>query len=375
MIYMDNAASTRPYDEAVDAFTEVSRSYYFNTASIHPEGRKAEQLLGASRRQILDLMDLGDYECVFTSGATESNNIAIQGVLETKKQFGRTVLLSEMEHPSVINVAEKMKHKGFNVEYIKTTEAGIVDLDSLKHLLDDDVIFVTVMAVNNITGSVQPLPEIVEILKSYPKVYFHVDATQAVGKVRVDYSGVDSLSLSAHKFHGVKGAGALIVKEVKSMSPITFGGGHEFNVRSGTVNLAAIAAMAKALRMSMESLEENRLRISRYNESIREAASKLPSVQVQPGGVPQIINVSYIGARGEIVVNALSQRGIMVSTTSACASKLSSLNETLMAMKNSPDVVKGSIRISMGHFTNDQEADKLVSALNSVYKEIGGVLK
>lgn len=375
MIYMDNAASTRPYEEALNTFTEASRVYYFNTASIHPSGRKAGQLLEASRRQVLELMGLGDYECIFTSGATESNNIAIQGILETKKQFGSTVLLSELEHPSVVNVAEEMKNKGFNVKYIKTTGEGVVDVDSLKKLLDNDVIFVTVMAVNNITGSIQPVPEIVEILKSYPKAYFHVDATQAVGKVMMDYNGVDSLSLSAHKFHGVKGAGALIVKEVKTMSPIAFGGGHEFNIRSGTVNLAAVAAMAKALRMSMESLEDNRLRISRYSKAIREAASALPSVHVQPGGVPHIINVSYAGAQGEVVVNGLSQREIMVSTTSACASKLSSLNETLTAMKNSPDVVKGSIRISMGHFTNDQEADKLVSALNSVHKEIGGVLK
>ncbi|AKG74262.1 cysteine desulfurase [Salinicoccus halodurans] len=375
MIYMDNAATTRPYEEALSTFEKVNRTYYFNTASIHQEGRNADKLLEASRKQILNLLDLEGFECVFTSGATESNNIAIQSVLKKKKQFGRTVLMSELEHPSVLNTVEAMKAEGFDVKYIRTTADGQVNLESLKELLDGDVVFVTVMAVNNITGAIQPVAEIADLLKDYPKVHFHVDATQAAGKIKMNFSGVDTLSLSAHKFHGLKGAGALLAKQVKSLDPVYYGGGHEFNIRSGTVNLGAIAAMAKALRISVQDMEKNHERISGYSEHLRKAVTGLPSIHLQPGGVPHIVNISFEGAQGEVIVNALGARDIMVSTTSACASKLASLNETLMAMNNKAAVVKGSIRISYSNFTTDEEADMLIEALKGVHKEIGGVLK
>ncbi|WP_234960620.1 cysteine desulfurase family protein [Salinicoccus halodurans] len=372
---MDNAATTRPYEEALSTFEKVNRTYYFNTASIHQEGRNADKLLEASRKQILNLLDLEGFECVFTSGATESNNIAIQSVLKKKKQFGRTVLMSELEHPSVLNTVEAMKAEGFDVKYIRTTADGQVNLESLKELLDGDVVFVTVMAVNNITGAIQPVAEIADLLKDYPKVHFHVDATQAAGKIKMNFSGVDTLSLSAHKFHGLKGAGALLAKQVKSLDPVYYGGGHEFNIRSGTVNLGAIAAMAKALRISVQDMEKNHERISGYSEHLRKAVTGLPSIHLQPGGVPHIVNISFEGAQGEVIVNALGARDIMVSTTSACASKLASLNETLMAMNNKAAVVKGSIRISYSNFTTDEEADMLIEALKGVHKEIGGVLK
>src|SRR5690625_3579177 len=286
---MDNAAATRPFEEALETFEQVNRSYYFNTASIHPEGRRAGQLLEASRKQVLELLGLRGQGCVFTSGATESNNIAIQGVLKNKKQFGRTVLVSEIEHPSVINVIEVMKNEGFDVKFIGTKQDGRVDLDDLRGKLDNDVIFVTVMAVNNITGAIQPVSEIAEILKNYPKVHFHVDATQAIGKASIDLDGADTLSLSAHKFHGLKGAGALIVKREGILRPVMYGGGHESGIRSGTVNLGAIAAMAKAMRITTENREENYNRISLYNERVRDAVSALSSVHVQPGGVPHIL--------------------------------------------------------------------------------------
>lgn len=374
MIYMDNAATTRPYEESLETFEQVNRTYYFNTASIHQEGRKANQLLEASRKQILNLMGLEGYEGVFTSGATESNNIAIQSVLKRKKQFGKTILVSELEHPSVINAVEAMR-EDFNIKYIRTTAEGHVDMDEMKEQLGGDVVYVTVMAVNNITGAIQPVSEIAGLLKEYPKVHFHVDGTQAVCKLRMNFEGVDTLSLSAHKFHGVKGAGALIAKQIKSLGPVYYGGGHEFNIRSGTVNLGAVAAMAKALRIGTENLEENHERISGYNERIRNAVADLPSVHLQPGGVPHIVNISFEGAQGEVVVNALSSRNIMVSTTSACASKLATLNETLIAMNNKVSIVKGSIRISFSNFTTDDEVDILIEALKGVHKEIGGVLK
>ncbi len=375
MIYMDNAATTRPYEDVLDTYMNVNRSYYFNTASIHQAGREAAKLLEASRRQVLDLMGLGNHECIFTSGATESNNIAIQSVLRHKKPFGRTMLISELEHPSVINVAEAMKDEGFNVRYIRTLPDGTVDMRHFAELLDDDVVFVTVMAVNNIVGSIQPIEEICEALRQYPRVHFHVDATQAVGKIRMDYSEVDSISISAHKFHGVKGIGALMVKEVKTLSAITYGGGHEGNIRSGTVNLPGAAAMARALRISDEELDGSYTRVTAYNRRVRAALDGLHAIQVQPSGVPHIMNISFTGAKGEVVVNALGSHDIFVSTTSACASKLKKLNETLLAMGNAQPVIEGSIRISFSSQTEDMEVERLITALHAVHNEIGDVLK
>lgn len=374
MHYFDNAATTKPDAEVLDTFNKVNEKYYFNTASLHRAGRDSEKLLEASRKQVLDIFGLKNHHCVFTSGATESNNIAIQSTLNRKKKFGSTILVSQLEHPSVINVVDYYKSEGFNVKFIKTTDYGKVDLNHLRTLMNDEVIFVTVMAVNNIVGTVQPVEEIAEILKEYPKAHFHVDATQAVGKADINYKDVDTLSISAHKFHGIKGAGALIMKELKSMSPVFYGGGHEENIRSGTVNLPAIAAMAKALRLSHEHTNDTFSRIDGYNRSVRNALADYRSIVIQPSDTPHILNMSYVGAKGEVVVNALSEKNIMVSTTSACASKLATLNETLTAMGQSVDVINGSIRVSMSKDTEENDVNMLIKGLKEVYEEIGDVL-
>lgn len=374
MHYFDNAATTKPDAEVLDTFNKVNEKYYFNTASLHRAGRDSEKLLEASRKQVLDIFGLKNHHCVFTSGATESNNIAIQSTLNRKKKFGSTILVSQLEHPSVINVVDYYKSEGFNIKFIKTTDDGKVDLNHLRTLMNDEVIFVTVMAVNNIVGTVQPVEEIAEILKEYPKAHFHVDATQAVGKADINYKDVDTLSISAHKFHGIKGAGALIMKELKSMSPVFYGGGHEENIRSGTVNLPAIAAMAKALRLSHEHTNDTFSRIDGYNRSVRNALADYRSIVIQPSDTPHILNMSYVGAKGEVVVNALSEKNIMVSTTSACASKLATLNETLTAMGQSVDVINGSIRVSMSKDTEENDVNMLIKGLKEVYEEIGDVL-
>lgn len=375
MIYFDNAATTAPYKEALETYITVSEKYFFNTASIHQSGKDAARLLEAARNQILDLMDLKSYDLVFTASATESNNIAIQSMLKRKKQFGNTVLTSELEHPSIVNVLEEMKQDGFNVKYIDTNDDGTVNLEHLKSMLDSDVVFVTVMALNNIVGSVQPIKEITKILKDYPKVHFHVDATQAIGKADLDYNGVDTISISAHKFNGVKGIGGLFIRDLATMRPVLYGGGHEYNVRSGTVNLPGITAMAKALRLTLGEARDVNKRLSQFNQKIRESVEDLKFIRLQPKAAPYIVNMSFVGAKGEVVVNALSKRGIAVSTTSACASKLATLNETLLALGNEENVIEGSIRISMGRSTTEEDVNKLIAALKEVYEELGDVLK
>lgn len=375
MKYFDNAATTAPYKEALETYMTTSEKYYYNTASVHQSGKDAARLLEAARKQILELMGLKGYDLVFTASATESNNIALQSMLRRKKQFGSTILTSELEHPSIVNVLEEMKREGFTVKHIKTTSAGKIDLEHLQSLMDSDVVFVTVMSLNNIIGSVQPIQEVVRMLKDYPKVHFHVDATQAIGKADIDYTGVDTVSISAHKFNGVKGIGGLFVRDLATLKPVLYGGGHEYNVRSGTVNLPGIAAMAKALRLTMQEARVVNQRLNAYNEKIRATVSGLKSIYLQPKDAPYIVNMSFIGAKGEVVVNALSKRGIAVSTTSACASKLATLNETLLALNNDDQTIEGSIRISMGRTTTDDDVAQLITALTEVYEELGDVLK
>lgn len=375
MIYFDNAATTAPYKEVLETYMMTSEKYFYNTASIHQSGKDAARLLEAARSQILELMNLTKYDLVFTASATESNNIAIQSMLKRKKQFGKTILTSELEHPSIVNVLEAMKKDGFTVKYIKTNADGTVDLEHLKTLLNSDVVFVTVMAVNNIIGSVQPIQEITRILKNYPKIHFHVDGTQAIGKADLDYNGVDTISISAHKFNGVKGIGGLFVRDIATLRAVQYGGGHEYNIRSGTVNLPGIVAMAKALRLTLGEAREVNKRLAHFNKKIRESVKDLEAVYLQPEAAPYIVNMSFTGAKGEVVVNALSKLGIAVSTTSACASKLATLNETLLALNNEDKIIEGSIRISMGRNTTEDDVNKLITALQEVYEELGDVLK
>ncbi|CAD2075070.1 cysteine desulfurase family protein [Phocicoccus pinnipedialis] len=373
MIYLDNAATTKPSKEALQSFNQVSETLFYNTASIHTGGRESARLLEAARGQILKELGMINHSLIFTSGATESNNIILRGMIERKLKFGKTVLVSELEHPSVVNVIEQYKDQ-INLKFIKTTQQGVVDLDDLKAKLDDDVILVSIMALNNIIGSVQPIEEIGRILKYYNKVYFHVDATQAVGKVKLNYSDVDALTLSAHKFYGVKGAGALIVKDMNVIDAILLGGGHEKGKRSGTVNLPAIVAMAKALRISNENLEEKNDRLEKLNDLVREHFNTYKKMKIQKKHSPYFINLSFVGAKGEIVVNALSELGLYVSTTSACTSKSNELNETLFAIGNRADVIEGSIRISFSQSTASEDVNALIKGLDTVYNQLGDIL-
>lgn len=373
MIYLDNAATTKPSKEALESFNQVSETLFFNTASIHKGGRDAARLLEAARGQILNELNLGTHHLIFTSGATESNNIILRGMIERKLQFGKTVLVSELEHPSVVNVLEHYKDK-INLQFIKTTPQGVIDLDDLNEKLNDECILVSVMALNNIIGSIQPIEEIGQILQSYKKVYFHVDATQAVGKVTLDYKNVDALTLSSHKFYGIKGAGALIVSDMNVIDPLLLGGGHEKDKRSGTVNLPAIVAMAKALRISNENLTQKNDRLEQFNNKVRTHFNDYNKMKIQDAQSPYFINLSFVGAKGEIVVNALSELGIYVSTTSACASKSNELNETLLAIGNKNDVIEGSIRISFSQNTTEEEVDALIKGLDTVYKQLGDIL-
>ena len=373
MHYFDNAATTKICQPALDTWVKTNEKYYYNTASIHDGGKEASRLLETARRQLTNMLGVPTYECVFTSGATEGNNLVIKSMLTKKEVSGSTVLVSPFEHPSVIDTLKTFTN--YNLKYIRSTVQGHIDLDHLKELMSDDVVFVTVMAVNNIIGTIQPIAEIASIVSQYPKAYFHVDATQAIGKVIINYEGVDALSISSHKFYGPKGIGAVLFKQKNVLRPLLHGGGHEGGLRSGTVNLPSVAAMVRGLRETLESMDNVQQRLEGYKLKINDAFSQHPSIQFQPSDVPHVINMSFIGVKGEVIVNILSKKNVAVSTTSACHSNHAKPNETLLAIGTEQIAIDGSVRISMGMHNTERDVDALIDAINFALREVSEVLQ
>ncbi|MBU0278677.1 cysteine desulfurase family protein [Gemella sp. zg-1178] len=379
MIYLDNAATTKPFKEVLETFIEVNKNYYGNTASINSYGKTNAKLLEASRNQIADILKIKSNNIYFTSGATESNNIAILGVALHKKDFGKHIITSKIEHPSVLETFRSLENQGFKLDYIKILPNGKIDLEHLKKLLSKDTVLLSVMQVNNVFGAIQPISEIIEILKDYPKVHFHVDGVQGVIKDKINLDEIDSYSISAHKFHGLKGIGLLYIKSRRAIQNINFGGGQEDNLRNGTVNLPSIVAMAKAMRLYAEQIETIKNNHKNFKKYLVEELSKLEYVEINSPladtYVDSIVNISLPKIKGEAIINALNDEGIMISTTSACSSKKFNVNEALNARGLDEDNIKGSIRISFSYFTNMQEIEKFVELFKEKYKQFKEVIE
>ena len=371
MIYLDNCATTKPYDEVLKTFVEVNNNYYGNPASINKYGKTVNKLLNAARTQVADILGVESDTIYFTSCATESNNIALLGSVEHKKDFGNRIIVSRIEHPSVLETFRELEHRGFILDYVNVDENGFIDLEHLKSLLTKETILVSVMHVNNIFGAIQPIVKIVEILKEYPKIHFHVDGVQGVLKEKIDLTMIDSYSISAHKFHGLKGVGVLYLKSRRTTHNITFGGGQENGLRSGTVNVPGVVSLAKALRLSQERVNDVKEKHYEYKKLIVDELSAIEHVIInsplQNDFVDSIINISLPKIKGEAIINALNERGIMVSTTSACSSRTFHLNEALYARGLSRENIEGSIRVSFSYETKLEEVKKFIEVFKDEY--------
>ena len=373
MIYLDNCATTKPYKEVLETFVEVNDNYYGNPASINKFGKTTNKLLDAARKQVADILKVKKETIYFTSCATESNNIAIIGSVEHKKDFGNRIIVSKIEHPSVLETYRELERRGFILDYLNVDSNGLIDLNHLKLLLTKETILLSVMHVNNVYGGVQPIKEIVELLKEYPKVHFHVDGVQGVLKKEINLSDIDSYSISAHKFHGIKGVGVLYLKSRRTVHNITFGGGQENGLRSGTVNVAGAVSLAKALRLSYERTPDV---LKKHREFKKLIINELDSINhvvinspLDDNYVDSIINISLPKIKGEAIVNSLNERGIMVSTTSACSSKTFHLNEALYARGLSKENIEGSIRVSFSYKTKLDEIKKFVKVFKEEYNK------
>ncbi|MCI2947773.1 cysteine desulfurase [Staphylococcus caledonicus] len=378
MIYFDNAATTQPHKDVLDSFVKVNESVYFNPNSPHKMGLQAEKILLQAKERINNILSpTQQYDVIFTSGATESNNIALKGIAYRKKQFANEIITSVLEHPSVLEVMRHLETEGFILKYVDVTENGQIDMDHLATLMTDKVGLVTCMYVNNIMGQIQPIDQIVELLKEYPKAHLHVDAVQALGKIPMKFQGINSLSFSGHKFNGLKGQGLLLIDNKEKLEPIMHGGGQEYGLRSGTVNLAMDVSLVKAIALALDNLEERHKRLSSFNRELRTFFENYNGIYINSpeNGAPQILNIAFPGVKGEVLVNAFSKLDIMVSTTSACSSKRGKLNEVLLAMDIREDKIEGSIRLSLGETTTAQDIESFKKKFEIIYSEVKELLK
>ncbi|MCI2898599.1 cysteine desulfurase [Staphylococcus hominis] len=378
MIYLDNAATTKPNQAVLDSFLKVSEKAYYNANSPHQMGLQSEKILLQAKSRVKEMLNLNNNtDVIFTSGATESNNIALKGIALRKKQFANVIITSVLEHPSVLEVMRYLKTQGFILKYVNVTPNGQIDINHLEQLMTDNVGLVTCMYVNNVMGQIQPIKEIGSLLKQYPKAHFHVDGVQALGKIPMQLENVNSISFSGHKFNGLKGQGILIIDNKEKIEPTVFGGGQEYGIRSGTVNLAMNVSLVKAMEIAIQNLNELNHRLSRYNKVIRESLSQYKGVYINSpeNSAPHILNIAFPGVKGEVLVNAFSKLDIMVSTTSACSSKREKLNEVLLAMDIEDNRIEGSVRLSMGETTTEKDIEQFKDKFKLIYAQIKELLK
>ncbi|WP_159545682.1 cysteine desulfurase family protein [Streptococcus halichoeri] len=375
MIYFDNAATTRPYPEALKTYSEVASKIFGNPSSLHVLGSNAHRILEASRKQIAELLGVEPDTIIFTSGGTESDNWAIKGTAFAKKAFGKHIIVSDIEHPAVKESAKWLLEQGFDVSFAPVTKAGFVDVEELSQLIRQDTILVSCMAVNNEIGAIQPISAISKMLADKPSITFHVDAVQALGKVPLtNYltERVDLASFSGHKFHAVRGVGFLYKKTGKTISPLLNGGGQESNLRSTTENVPGLASMAKALRLMIEKQEPTLVKLQAMRTVIMEALSTYDDLVLFSGQddfAPNIVTFGIKGVRGEVLVHAFEAHDIYISTTSACSSKAGKPAGTLIAMGIPAEQAQTAVRISLDEENDMSQVEQFLTVFKMVYTQ------
>jgi len=369
MIYLDNSATTKPYKEVLDTFVTVSEKYFANPSSLHSKGGEAENLLSQARKSIAQLLEVAPSEVIFTSGGTEGNNIAIKGIAFQHQNRGKHLITTSVEHASSYESFQYLEKQGFNVTYLPVNTEGMISLEDLEGAIRPETILVSVIHVNNETGTIQPVKEIGNILKKHPKIFFHVDNVQGIGKVPLPLKdwGIDLCTISAHKIHGLKGNGVLFVKNGVSLSSLFTGGEQELKKRAGTENVAGIVAMAKALRLILQEMNEMKEKILAVKRLFLEGLEDMEDVEIntpEDYSAPHIINFSVKGVKPEVLIHSLDKRDVYVSTRSACSSKQGGASRILLEMGLGEKRASTAIRISISYATTLEEAEHALRILN-----------
>ena len=373
IIYLDNAATAKVDPEVLDSYNQITLKYFANPSSIHSLGQEASRLLDKSREQILNVLKLTHHEVIFTSGATEANNLAIKGYCFANRTRGNHIITSASEHPSVLNTVLELKDFGYEVTVLPVNEKGAVEVKTLKEAIKDNTILVSLMMVNNETGAINPIKEVGEYLKKFPKIAFHVDMVQAMGKLPLDFENIDMFSVAGHKIHGLLGSGLLVKEKKIIIKAINNGGGQENNLRSGTNTLALSASLAKAIRIATanqaKDYEHVKVLSKRLLDYLKDNQDKyLINSHFEEN--PYIVNFSLRNHKASVVVEALSNRGIMVSSLSACHAKHEDYSAVVYAMTNDLNIAHNTIRVSFGRDNTIEEVEALIKNLESIIKEI-----
>lgn len=371
-IYLDNSATTPVLPEVVEAMARVLREVPGNPSSPHAKGLEAERLVRRAREETARLAGVKPGEVIFTSGGTEANNLAIRGLAHRRRRQGRHLVTTAIEHASVLNTFRELEEQGFSVTYLKVDARGLVTLEEVVRAVSDDTILVSIMHVNNETGSLQPVAEIGRLLAPYkPRVAFHVDAVQSAGKLDLFPRkwGVDLLSLSAHKIHGPKGVGALWVREGVRLEPLFAGGDQEGGLRPGTENVPGIAGLGEAARLVRGLASQARARWLRLQQLFLAGLSRGTDYIVngpEPGSessVPYVLNLSFPGIKGEVLVHMLEEQGVFVSTGSACHSRRPEPSHVLLALGLPRHRWESAIRVSFSFLTTEEEVAMAATVL------------
>ena len=371
MVYLDYSATTPVNNEVLDSFIKSTKEYIGNPNSLHELGVKSNNIIESATRQIANLLNVNEDEIIYTSGASESNNLAIKGICEKYKNRGMHIITTQLEHSSIYGPLDYLKENGYEIDYVKLDKNGLIDLNNLKELIREDTILVTISAVNSEVGIRQPIEEIAKIIREYPKCFFHSDMTQAIGKININLNDIDLISFSAHKFYGIKGIGVLIKKKKVELTPLIHGGKSTTIYRSGTPTTSLIISMSKALRLALNDIDKKYNYVKELNNYIKENLKAYEKVRVNSNDkcIPHILNISILDVKPETFQHALEKYEIYISTQSAC-SDTNAKSKAVFALTNDEKIASSSIRISLSHLTTKEDINYFLDKFKVCYNEL-----
>lgn len=371
MIYLDYSATTPVNEEVLKVFNKVCLEYPGNSNSLHSLGIKSKELEDYATEKIAKLLKVKPSEIIYTSGSSESNNTAIKGVCNKYKNRGNHIITTNLEHSSVIAPLNYLTKEGFTIDYVKIKDNGLVDIENLKELLTDETILVSISIVDSEIGLRQNIDEIGKLLKEYPKCIFHVDCTQGIGKINIDFTNIDLASISAHKFYGLKGIGLLIKKENIVIEPLIHGGKSTTIYRSGTPPLPLIVSLMKALELIIPNIDKNYEYITKLNNIIKDKLSTYELVHINSteNSIPHILNFSLLKIKPETFIHALEEYNIFISTKSAC-SKSNTISSSVYALTKNEELSYQTLRISLSYLTTIEEVNKFLEVFDICYKRL-----
>ena len=370
MIYLDYAASTPVNEEVLNTYNKLTKEYYANPNSNHKLGKKSKELIDKYTKDIALKLGVLPEELIYTSGATESNNLAIKGICLKYNNRGKHIITTYLEHSSIIEPLKYLSKLGFEIDYVKINDEGLIDIDNLRDLLRDDTLMVCISAVDSELGIRQPIEEIGEILKEYPKCYYHVDCTQAIGKVKIDFTNIDLASVSGHKIFGLKGSGLLIKNKNLVIEPLIHGGKSTTNYRSGTPATGLMVAMMRSIELIVPEIDSNYKKVEKLNKIILDEFKKYPQVHVNStvNSISYIINFSIKNIKSETFLHALEKEQIYISTKSACSS--GGISDAVYSVTKNREYASSSLRVSLSYLTTEEEVRKFLEVFSRCLNEL-----